>query len=296
MGFLMYGWDRGWRDYERQGLGGKPMDHAASDGFSGHNLGVGDNVYVVAQRNRRMILIGRLPVDEIVSRGTAERRLGRRLVDKREHVLTQLPTSIVRFDREVPEQVVRRLCTTRDAPIGFASNDEYVLTNTALRPMVWLDTESAQMLDALLSEDMPGGAPEDPVIGHRTGPATTAMRRAVELWAMERVTRHFREAGWTVVDVSGDRSYDLHCTRNDDYICVEVKGTTGAADRVSLTANEIRNANSEHPRTALAIVRRIDLDLAGKEPMACGGELVVYTPWLVHDEALEPYAYYYTPP
>src|SRR4051794_21473546 len=121
MGFLMYGWDRAWREYEAQGLGGQPMDHAASDGFSRHHLQVGDTVYVVAQLERRMILVGRLPVDAIVSRRIAERRLGRQVVDKREHVLAEVPTSVVRFDREVPEKVARALRTVRGARVAFAS-------------------------------------------------------------------------------------------------------------------------------------------------------------------------------
>jgi Domain of unknown function (DUF3883) len=296
MGFLMYGWDRGWRDYEAQGLGGKPMDHAASDGFTRHHLEIGDTVYVVAQRKRRMILIGRLPVDTIVSRRTAERHLGRKLVDKREHVLAEVPTSVVHFDREVPEEIVRHLRTVRDARITFSSENEYILANTALQPMVWLDTGSARALDTLLIADHPGEVLEDLVIGRRPGPASAAMRRAVESRAMERVVEHFREAGWTVVDVSADHPYDLHCTRDGDYLCVEVKGSVGAAARVNLTANEVRNAHDEHPRTALAIVRNVDLDLSDKEPIASGGELVVRSPWRVEKDALEPCAYYYTPP
>lgn len=296
MGFLMYGWDSGWREYEAQGLGGEPMDHAASDGFSRHHLAVGDIVYVVAQRDRRMILVGCLSVDAIVSRRTAERRLGRALVDKREHVLADIPTSVVRFNREVPEDIARSLRTVRDARVAFSSADEYILANTALRPMVWLDAGSAQALDALLIQEHVGEAPGDSVVGLRTGPASVAMRRAVELRAMERAIEYFREAGWAVVDVSAGRPYDLHCTRDGDYLCVEVKGTTGDATRVDLTANEVRNAHDEYPRTALVIVRHISLDLPNREPTASGGDLVVHTPWKVEDDSLEPRAYYYTPP
>jgi hypothetical protein len=296
MGFLMCGWDRNWRDYEEQGLAGQPMVHAASNGFGRHNLQIGDTVYVVGQLDRRMILIGRMPVDAIVSRVQAKRRLGFEPIDKREHIFADVPTSIVSFEREVPEQVVRDLRTVRNARVKFASETEYVLANTALQPMVWLDIDSAQAFDALLVDDLPGELPEDPVIGRRTGPASPAMRRAVKLRAMARVTEHFRDDGWTVVDVSADHPYDLHCSRGGEYLCVEVKGTVGAAARVNLTAGEVRNARAEHPQTALAIVRHIVLDLSGQEPVASGGELIVHAPWQVHDDALEPSAYYYTPP
>ena len=292
----MYGWDRGWRDYEAAGQSGRPMVHAASDGFSRHRLQVGDTVYVVAQRDRRMILIGRMPVGAIVTRRQAERRLREPLVDKREHILADVPTTIMRFDREVPETVARSLRTLRDARVRFASETDYVLMNTALQPMVWLDTASAHALDALLLDDLPGAAPEDTVIGHRTGPASVAMRHAVELWAMECASDHFREQGWTVVDVSADHPYDLHCSDGGEHLCVEVKGTVGAAERVNLTANEVRHCRDEHPRTALAIVRHIDLDLTGEQPTASGGELIVHSDWQIDDGALQASAYYYTPP
>lgn len=62
---------------------------------------VGDVVYVVGNRDGRMILIGRLTIDHVVSRGEAEFRLRRELIDKRAHVLTDAPETIVRFDRQV---------------------------------------------------------------------------------------------------------------------------------------------------------------------------------------------------
>lgn len=296
MGFLMYGWDRGWRDYESQGLSGQPMVHAASNGFSRHHLQLGDTVYVAAQRERRMILVGRLPVDEVVSRRVAERRVGVELIDKREHVLAYVPTSMVRFDREVPEHVARSLRTMRGSRVAFESDTEYILKRTALQPMVWLDLASAQALDEVLLDDFVGDPPDDSVIGRRAGEASAAMRQAIERWAMECAIEHFHEDGWTVIDVSADHPYDLHCARDGDYVCVEVKGTIGVGERVNLTANEVRNAREQHPRTALALVRRIDLDLTREEPLASGGEMVVHMPWEVEDEALEPNAFYYTPP
>lgn len=65
---------------------------------------------------------------------------------------------------------------------------------------------------------------------------------------------------WTVLDVSADRSYDLYCSRGADYLCVEVKGTVGAAERVILTVKEVANGRQEYPRTALAIRRHVELD------------------------------------
>ena len=209
MGFFMYGWDRGWRAYEEQGMGGQPMVHAASNGFSRHRVTVGDTVYVAAQRERRMLLVGRMPVDAIVDRAEAEQRLGMELIDKREHVLAVVPTSVVHFDREVPEHVARALRSVRGARVAFDSETEYVLSPTALQPRIWLDTASAEALDELLLAELPSDPPDDPVIGRRAGPASAAMRDAVELHAMERVEQHYRDDDWTVVDVSDHQPYDL---------------------------------------------------------------------------------------
>jgi Domain of unknown function (DUF3883) len=60
------------------------------------------------------------------------------------------------------------------------------------------------------------------------------------------VARERLEAdGWSVENVSADRSYDLHCKGDGRELRVEVNGTMGAGASILLTPNEVRHA-SEH--------------------------------------------------
>jgi len=183
----MYGWDRRWRDYEAQGMGGEPLRHAASNNFERMKTQVGDVVYVVVNRDGRMMLVGRLTVDHVVNQHEAEFRLGMPLYERRAHVVSDAPDTLVDFDREVPEDIARALRSTRGASVAFASDDEYRLSPTALQPMIRLTPESARALDELLQ------APEDGATSPREpGRATTSaeFKSAVETHAVQCVARH----------------------------------------------------------------------------------------------------------
>ncbi len=71
---------------------------------------------------------------------------------------------------------------------------------------------------------------------------SAADRKAIEDHAMEVANAYFSKAGWTVIDVSANRSYDLHCTKDDETLCSEVKGATTDGASVLLTPNEVRTA------------------------------------------------------
>lgn len=273
MTFFMYGWDRRWRDYEAQGMAGQPMVHAASNNFDRMGAEVGDVVYAVGNRDGRMILIGRLTIDHVVSREEAEFRLGQELIDKRAHVLTDAPETIVRFDREVPEDVARELRAVTGAGVKFVNDTDYRLSTQALMPMLRLTPESAQALDALL-EAMPGGrAGAGSPDGH--APVTSAaINRAVERRAVEVTTEHLESQGWSVQDVGLVESYDLDCARSQESLHVEVKGTSGLGAAVSLTVNEVEHARDGFPDVALAIVSSIRVEInADAEPVAMSGDL-----------------------
>jgi hypothetical protein len=69
--------------------------------------------------------------------------------------------------------------------------------------------------------------------------AAPAVRRAIELHAMQAAIEHYTGQGWSVEDVSTFNSYDLHCEQDDRVLCVEVKGTTSTGERVLLTRDEV---------------------------------------------------------
>jgi Protein NO VEIN, C-terminal len=58
-----------------------------------------------------------------------------------------------------------------------------------------------------------------------------------------------------VEDVGATRSYDLHATRGDEVLHIEVKGSTQAADSVELTVNEVTHARQDN--TDLVVVDQI---------------------------------------
>ena len=289
----MYGWDRRWREYEAEGMEGQPMVHAASNNFERMRAEVGDTVYVVGNRDGRMILIGRMTIDHVVSQAEAEFRLGRELIDKRAHVLTDAPESIVRFDREVPEAVARGLRAITGAGVKFETDVGYRLSPQALMPMLRLTPESARALDDLL-EEMPGGRTGSDG-GHAV--TTAAVNRAVERRAVELATEYLVTDGWTVRDVGLVESYDLDCRRGGEALRVEVKGTSGVGDAVSLTLNEVEHAREEFPNVALAVVSSIRVEIDDNaEPVARDGVLELWYPWAIDAGVLEPTVFRYSPP
>jgi hypothetical protein len=102
-----------------------------------------------------------------------------------------------------------------------------------------------------------------------------------------------KRQGYTTEDVGKTRSYDIHATRGDEVLKVEVKGTTSDGASVTLTRNEVELHQAEHPGTALAVVRRIVLDRSGDKPVASGGVLEWVEAWPPVDERLKPIAYYF---
>lgn len=112
---------------------------------------------------------------------------------------------------------------------------------------------------------------------------------------MSAATSHFESVGFEVQDVSHAQPYDLRCTRGDERVDVEVKGTTTSGETVLLTPNEVQHALATFPATALAIVRDIVLT-QDEKPTAAGGTLEVIQPWRPLDTDLKPIGYTYTVP
>jgi hypothetical protein len=294
--FFMYGWDRRWQEYEADGRAGEPMLHAASNNFDRLRAEVGDVVYVVGNREGRMILIGRLTIDHVVAKEEAEQLLGYEVIDKRAHVLTDAPDSIVCFDREVPEETARGLRAVTGARVTFVNDNEYRLSSQALTPMLRLTPESAAALDGLLDE-VPG-AREGAGSSDEQGTLTlAAIKKAVELRALTVVTEHLEGEGWAVDDVGAVESFDLDCTRGNEMLHVEVKGSMGKGAVVTLTANEVDHARDEFPDVALAIVSAIRVEISeDAKPVATAGELRLWQPWEIDAGALKAEVFSYSPP
>ncbi|QUR68158.1 protein NO VEIN domain-containing protein [Mycobacterium spongiae] len=123
---------------------------------------------------------------------------------------------------------------------------------------------------------------------------TAAQKTAIEERAVQ-VTRDCLEDefGYSTKDVGNTESYDVHATKGQEFVKVEVKGTTTDGAEVVLTSNEVDLHRAEHPNNALAVVRNITLDRSGDQPAATGGELVLSMPWEVDKGELTPIVYKY---
>jgi hypothetical protein len=122
------------------------------------------------------------------------------------------------------------------------------------------------------------------------------VRCAVEQRAMAVVTAHFEALGYEVEDVSRQASYDLHLARGPETVRVEVKGSSGPADSVELTRNEVALAAAPG-RSCLAVVDRIGWErLENGDVVARGGNLRVWDGWSPAAEDLEPVTYRYRLP
>jgi hypothetical protein len=121
-----------------------------------------------------------------------------------------------------------------------------------------------------------------------------AENKAIEEHAVRVVCEDLeKRQGYATEDVGKTRSYDIHATRGDEVLKVEVKGTTRDGASVTLTRKEVELHQAGHPGTALAVVRRIVLDRSGDKPVAAGGVLEWVEAWPPVDERLKPIAYYF---
>lgn len=128
----------------------------------------------------------------------------------------------------------------------------------------------------------------------RSGRGLTAKeRKAVEQRAME-VTHIHLSSSWTKIkDVSATKPCDFICYSDEKKLYVEVKGTTGLGESVTITRNELALARAQFPNTLLAVVSEIELDRGTDPPTASGGNLTLLSPWVIQQEDLEPLAFEY---
>ena len=117
-----------------------------------------------------------------------------------------------------------------------------------------------------------------------------AWRGAIEQHAMDAAIRHLQDEGYDPMDEHKGHPYDLRCTKGQDVLFVEVKGTTTAGESVLVTSGEVRFARRNVPNTVLFILHSVERGKSG-EPV--GGKAVVLRPWNPSDDSLSPIAYTY---
>jgi uncharacterized protein DUF3883 len=113
-------------------------------------------------------------------------------------------------------------------------------------------------------------------------------RKRIEAIAMNKAIHHFGNLGYHVEDVHAHMPCDLKCTKAEEVLYVEVKGTTGLSDKVLLTGGEVRFAKN-HPKMALFVVYSISL--LGKDNQ--GAPTLILNPWILDESRLLAYSYLY---
>jgi hypothetical protein len=122
------------------------------------------------------------------------------------------------------------------------------------------------------------------------------LKDAIERHAVQTARDHYRDVEkYDVEDVGNRESYDIRATRGTAELHIEVKGSTGSADKVELTSNEVSHARGTD--THLVIVDQIQWRrLPDGAIEASGGRARRWTAWTPAEEHLTPSRYWYRPP
>lgn len=112
-----------------------------------------------------------------------------------------------------------------------------------------------------------------------------AKRGAVESWAVKRAVEFYKGKMATNIEVLG-KPYDLRLQIAGEEVHIEVKGSTGEADAVLVTINEVTHART-YSRVELVVVDCIEWAAdADGTVHASGGRLRHWPKWEVSDESL----------
>jgi hypothetical protein len=117
--------------------------------------------------------------------------------------------------------------------------------------------------------------------------ADAVTRRAVENRAMRMAEEYYREQFDSVENTANTEPFDFRCKKGSEEVRVEVKGSTGKAVHVVVTAGEVENARGTDWRTDLFVVSGISVrrTLSG-EVVAEGGTKRLIESWNPKDTEL----------
>lgn len=103
---------------------------------------------------------------------------------------------------------------------------------------------------------------------------------------------HYHRQGYEVSDVGSIESYDVLAINGNEEIHVEVKGSSGEAESVELTGNEVDHARTSN--THLVVVDRIEWwRLPDGAVATAGGRARRWELWSPSDALLRPTRYRY---
>ncbi|MBA2116723.1 DUF3883 domain-containing protein [Bremerella alba] len=117
------------------------------------------------------------------------------------------------------------------------------------------------------------------------------LRRKIEDYSMRAAIEHYGSQGYDVEDHSKNHPYDLKCTRHQETLFIEVKGTQTDGRGVFLTNAEVEFAGQHPKQMALFIFHSIQVSSDGATLEH--GEEVIIQPWIIDQTALTPISFKY---
>ena len=123
------------------------MSHTANHQFRDVRVAPGDRVYVVGTRSGRLLLLGRITVEQVVGQAQAERHFGHPVYKASDHLIGE--GTKLQLDLEIPEDVARNIERESGKRLKFHP-DVYRVNVHSLRRTGRITEESAASLDAFL--------------------------------------------------------------------------------------------------------------------------------------------------
>lgn len=120
------------------------------------------------------------------------------------------------------------------------------------------------------------------------------MRRVIEQHAVSRAKNHYKNLGYAVEEFG--KPFDLLCKKGDEIIHVEVKGSRMKLNAVTLTINEVNDAENATWQSDLFVVDQIVVDDSGEKLVPSGGVARVIHKWIPAREVLLPTEFRYQLP
>lgn len=135
------------------------LSHTASSQFEKVGVEPGDDVYIVSTSGGRLLLVGRLAVEEVLTQAEAERRFGPNVYEARRHLIGA--EADLHHDLVVPEETARQIERVTKKFIKIAP-DRYKVDGLSLMSTGAITPASAALFDELLDGDIlipdpPGG-------------------------------------------------------------------------------------------------------------------------------------------
>jgi hypothetical protein len=287
---------------ERSDVSGHGVELWAAPSSSGRLLELepDDVVFVAAVTNGRVLPICRVVVDRVATYDELVAE-GHDPYDLPFQALARTPLPRMNLRRLGDDDLSLSLRKEDGETLARRRRDPRQLDGQSFRTPQWIDAQSASLLSGFLDDlwtaEDDTGLNDPGRISRGLAPRLSpAEREAVERRAMDVVEEHYRGLGYDVDDVSASGAWDFTASHPDgDVVHIEVKGTTGRGDAVTVTAGERRHAE-EFGHPALAIVTRICLARGGK-PAAQGGVLAFHLdPWSTEDGSWTATVWRYEPP